>query len=221
VIVFDKGDTRARDKRQLQIILAERGTGFTLWRDVVDNLSDYKSIASTFQTLYISSDHRQMAGLSFDSHEAAANFLYQIETITSDPLNIALSAPKRDKLARKAAKLAEKIRKSAEKEAAKQVRPKKCDISSPCLFQHVTSVDMTDFDRLFSMASLMNRTDVLDPSEVPPPSGQRSSLRRLGYSAINVNLPTSYANSEVTASSAPSPVSSSTNGSSYSSNASC
>lgn len=82
----------------LQIALAERGTGFALWRDIVDNLTDYKITAPTFHTLYLSCDHRQMAGLSFDCPEAADQFAAQINAITSDPLNIALSAPKRDKV---------------------------------------------------------------------------------------------------------------------------
>lgn len=185
VIIFDKGDTRARDKRVLQIVLAERGTGFTLWRDVIDNLTDYKPIASTFHTMYLSSDHRQMAGLSFDSSEAASNFLNQIELITADPLNIALSAPKRDKLVKK-------MRHKVKESPSKVSRPKKSDISSPCLFQHVTSVDMSDFDRLFSMASMMNTDRHLDPNSVPPPSGHRRPLDRtsssMAYSAINLNL---------------------------------
>ena len=77
--------------------LAERGTGFALWKDVVDNLTDYKQMASTFHTLYLSCDHRQMAGLSFDCPQAAEAFGRQMAAITSDPLNIALSAPKCDK----------------------------------------------------------------------------------------------------------------------------
>ncbi|RWS25018.1 hypothetical protein B4U80_11266 [Leptotrombidium deliense] len=71
VIVFDKGETRSRSKRQLQICLAERGTGFTLWKDVIDNLTDYKSLHPCFHTLYLSCDHRKMAGLSFDDADEA------------------------------------------------------------------------------------------------------------------------------------------------------
>ena len=170
LIIFDKGETRARDKRQLKICLAERGTGFNLWGDVIDNLTDYKAVHPCFHTLYLSCDHRQMAGLSFDSSEAAADFLHNIEAITCDPLNIALSAPKR--LIKKDVKPKSKSKRDSYR------LPRKEDISSPCLFQHVINVDTKDFDRLFSISSLVPHR--LNPelrslhslnttSSVPPP----------------------------------------------------
>ena len=149
LIIFDKGETRARSKRQLKICLAERGTGFNLWGDVIDNLTDYKAVHPCFHTLYLSCDHRQMAGLSFDSADAAADFLRNIESITCDPLNIALSAPKR---------LISKKEKSSSKAKGKRDQfkaPRKEEISAPCLFQHVINVDTKDFDRLFSISSLV------------------------------------------------------------------
>lgn len=98
VILLDKGDTRARNKRMLQIVLAEKGSGFVLWKDVIDNLSNYKAQeSSTFHTMYLSSDHRKMAGLSFDILDAAEKFLREIEQLTADPLNISLSVPKQKK----------------------------------------------------------------------------------------------------------------------------
>lgn len=42
VVVLDLGETRSRSKRRIQILLAERGTCFTLWRETIDNLSAYK-----------------------------------------------------------------------------------------------------------------------------------------------------------------------------------
>lgn len=105
VLLLDKGETRARDKRMLQIVLAEKGSGFVLWKDIIDNLSNYSSEeSSTFHTMYLSSDHRQMAGLSFDNLEAAESFLKEIEQLTADPLNISLSVPKQKKKKQKAAK---------------------------------------------------------------------------------------------------------------------
>lgn len=46
VVVLDLGETRSRSKRRIQILLAERGTCFTLWRETIDNLSSYKVSAS-------------------------------------------------------------------------------------------------------------------------------------------------------------------------------
>lgn len=149
VIIFDKGETKARSKRQLRICLAERGTGFNLWSDIIDNLTDYKAMHPCFHTLYLSADHRQMAGLSFDSNDAAKLFLHQIESITSDPLNIALSGPKR-MASKKDAKS-----KSKSKRSPIFKLPSKDAISSPCLFQHVINVDIKDFDKLYSIASLV------------------------------------------------------------------
>lgn len=110
VLLLDKGETRARDKRMLQIVLAEKGSGFVLWKDIIDNLSNYRAEeSSTFHTMYLSSDHRKMAGLSFDVLDAAEKFLQEIEQLTSDPLNICLSVPKQKKKKQKAPKKKEKV----------------------------------------------------------------------------------------------------------------
>lgn len=218
LIVFDKGDTRSRPKRQLQLILAERGTGFALWKDIIDNLTDYKSIAATFHTLYTSSDHRKMAGLSFDSASAADDFLHQVELITSDPLNIALSAPKSKSSSLKSLKQHHKnsgtsllspnsCNSSGSKcssllsgsthskksfsffgsgsgnsclhVSSRKKSPLKSEISSPCLFQHVTSVELSDFDRLFSMSTLM----------IGPPAPPSSSQLNPASSASSYSFP--------------------------------
>lgn len=73
---YSAGESRARTIRQLQIVLAEKGTGFALWRDKIDNLSLYKCPGeeASFQTMYLSYDHREMIGLSFDLEEAAQEF---------------------------------------------------------------------------------------------------------------------------------------------------
>lgn len=86
-IIFFTGETRARTTRQLQIVLAEKGTGFALWRDKVDNLSQYKCPGeeASFQTMYLSYDHREMIGLSFDLEDAAHEFY---ETVSSNRLSI-------------------------------------------------------------------------------------------------------------------------------------
>lgn len=146
VLLLDKGETRARNKRMLQIVLAEKGSGFVLWRDVIDNLTNYRAQDNTFHTMYLSSDHRRMAGLSYDIAEAAENFLSQVEQLTADPLNICLSVPKHKK---------NKIPKALKKKE-KQKQPRKCDISQPCCFEHVTSVALDDKKKLFSMATLVS-----------------------------------------------------------------
>ncbi|XP_013784075.1 uncharacterized protein LOC106468208 [Limulus polyphemus] len=142
VLLFDKGDTRARNRRRLQIVMAEKGTGFVLWRDIIDNLTNYKAQEDCFHTLYLSNDHRQMAGLSFDNSAAAVHFFDEIDRLTSDPLNISLSIPKMTSKTRK-------------KKPVKVRLPKKCDISQPCCFQHVTAVDMQDKEQFYTLSTLV------------------------------------------------------------------
>lgn len=142
VLLLDAGNTRARSQRRIQIILSERGTGFMLWRDVIDNLSNYSSPAPSFHTFYLSSDHRCVVGLSFDDADAAKQMLDKVELLTSDPANISLSGP--------SSKL---LKKNKKKKIERTKLPKKADISQPCCFQHVTSVDVGDKSHLYSLST--------------------------------------------------------------------
>lgn len=144
VLLLDKGDTRARNERKLQIVLAEKGSGFVLWKDSIDYRSNYKS-QETFHTMYWSKDHRKMAGLSFDVQEAADQFLQEVKQLTEDPLNISLSVPKQKK---------KKFKIPKKKEKPKQLSTK--EISFPFLFEHVTSVSLDDKKKLYSMATLVH-----------------------------------------------------------------
>lgn len=45
VLIFDSGLTRNRNKRRLSISLAERGSGFVLWSDTIDHLSNYRAFS--------------------------------------------------------------------------------------------------------------------------------------------------------------------------------
>ena len=56
VVVLDLGETRSRSKRRIQILLAERGTCFTLWRETIDNLSSYKVNDSFYFLLPVSTN---------------------------------------------------------------------------------------------------------------------------------------------------------------------
>lgn len=139
LLLLDAGDTKSRDKRQLQLIIAEKGTGFPLWRDVVDNLTSYNVQEAHFHTLYLSSDHRQKLGLSFNDGQLAMHFHSILEKLTSDPANISLSGPGKKK------------KEKPKEKPLKYKAPKKTDISLPCNFNHVTNVDPTDKPRFFSL----------------------------------------------------------------------
>jgi len=176
-----------------------RDTGFTLWRDTIDNLSNYESPQPTFHTMRLSTDHRIIAGLSFDCPRSAQQLfdqvkknknkkkpanhrfsfvskddrecvcvcrrLHQVEMLTSDPANIRLSAPKTSP-SRSIFKFwsstspSSMVGVGSAGGAPDRTRPpkkhgklgvRKSEISQPCFFQHVTSIDPTDHRRFFSM----------------------------------------------------------------------
>ncbi|XP_063222668.1 uncharacterized protein LOC134531070 isoform X2 [Bacillus rossius redtenbacheri] len=142
VVLLDSGETRSRRRRRIQLLLAERGTCFTLWQDTVDNLSAYRVAGEAFHTLHESRDHRRLAGLSFDCAEAAAELGAHLERLTADFSNISLSVPRRGKKAQR-------------QRGPAPPRPSKAHISQPCCFQHITSVGAADRDRYLSLRSLV------------------------------------------------------------------
>lgn len=268
VLTFDSGLARNRNRRRLSISLAERGSGFVLWSDIIDHLSNYRAYCArlhgnlddieqpesragqtgrpleadttcdTFHVMYLSTNHRLMVGLSFDDANSARLFLRQVELVTADPANIALTGPKlarpgakrlssvsrlawliragaskarpeptgsagcpsakeRGRRARQTLRLAagehtwstlrrtamQRLRVTMSRRAAtstdngqadednlleplkplvelaqagskanSQRAPRKCDISAPCLFQHVTRIDLSNLDSLYSRA---------------------------------------------------------------------
>uniref|UniRef100_A0A182TS98 WH1 domain-containing protein n=1 Tax=Anopheles melas TaxID=34690 RepID=A0A182TS98_9DIPT len=142
VLLHDKGSTRSRCTPRVSFVLAERGTCFALWKDTIDNLSDYKVAAAAFHTMCLSADHRKMIGFSFDSNQAAREMWVRVEELTSNPENIALSAPGR--------------KRKTQKRAKPIVLPPKSQISQPCQFNHVTSVTTSDTQRYFSLQAFVS-----------------------------------------------------------------
>ncbi|XP_018573018.1 uncharacterized protein LOC108912301 [Anoplophora glabripennis] len=148
VVILDVGESRARDKRRIQIALAERGTCFMLWRDTIDNLSSYKVDGPAFHTMRYSSDHTMQVGFSFDTTQHANEMWTHIERLVSCPENISLSTPGKKK-------------KKKEKKLPKPPPlPPKSHISQPCCFQHITSVDRDDTTRFYSLKELLPPTPV-------------------------------------------------------------
>jgi len=153
VVLLDYGETRSRNKRRIQILLAERGTCFTLWSDTIDNLSSYKVSGTAFHTMCLSSDHTKLVGLSFDCVDAAKEMWQHIERLTSDPENISLSVPKKGK--------------KQKKKQPVQPLPQKSHISQPCCFQHITSVEPGDRTRYYSLQTLLPVMQELSISSSP------------------------------------------------------
>merc|ERR1712038_161181 len=153
VLLLDLGTTRSRTKRQIQLLLVEKGTCFTLWQDVVDNLTRYSSTNDgLFHTLHLSTDHSVRVGLSFDSKPAAQSFHDKVLQLTNDPENVALKGPRRNLGATKSHYYLDNL-------------PNKMDISQPCGFQHVVSVSQNDFKKYFSLQTFVssNSPDNVNP----------------------------------------------------------
>nr|KAG5693472.1 hypothetical protein BaRGS_006462 [Batillaria attramentaria] len=129
LLVLDSG--KHHRTRQLSIVLAEKGTGFVLWRDVVSHLTRYTCPHANFHTLRVSADNNKLAGLSFDDSKAAADFAATFQQMTSDPNDDLLMLSKKGK----------KKKKKEESKKVKYKPPKKTDISQPCCFQHVTKLE--------------------------------------------------------------------------------
>ncbi len=132
VFLLDSGASR-RD-RKLYIILAEKGTGFTLWKDKMDHLSGYRASTSVFHTMHLSDDHNNMAGFAFDDARAASDFLSRWRAIASNPEDDILNLSGKNK----------KRKKDEKKQKGKFKLPQKSAISTPCCFTHVTKLDRTD-----------------------------------------------------------------------------
>lgn len=138
VILLNLGDSRSRSRRQLEILIAERGTGFTLWRDTIDSLTRYTQIDQSFHTMLMSDNHSRLVGLSFDNSYSAMRFFGVLKDLTSDPQNVSL-------LPNNNGNNSVKLRKRHSLgSTARRISLRKNQISTPCCFQHVTSIKPAD-----------------------------------------------------------------------------
>ncbi|KAK2175580.1 hypothetical protein NP493_725g01016 [Ridgeia piscesae] len=172
LLLFDTGESRRQ--RRLHLVLAEKGTGFVLWRDSVDHLTNYRAPRASFHTMHLSNDHACIVGFNFDDSVAAAGFLHRIKTFTADPDGdvLQLSGAAAKKMMKKRMKEAKKLAKEQAKrdKSAKRKRPTKADISSPCCFIHLTKLDPGD-----GMMLLDTHAAPVSPSPSGLATSQRSS----------------------------------------------
>lgn len=171
LLVLDTGDHHR--PRQLSIVVAEKGTAFVLWKDVVSHLTRYACLHANFHTLRLSSDHNKLAGLSFDDSQAAAEFAASVLQLTSDPDDDLLMLSKNNK---------KKSRKQKQQESKKKPKykpPKKTDISQPCCFQHVTKLEPPQ----------MGGCVPLPPNTFPPaPGGSVSSMSDVFHERLSLSM---------------------------------
>jgi len=144
VIVRDNGDGRRR--RRVCVLLAERGTGFELWRAPVDRLSDYAVTAIPVSTgndpsaVAVSCSQHTMK-LSVDSTMSVTARLVFDEQVAADEFHrqmIALTTADSDSASTKSGVSGQTKKKRRGKAA---VSISKADISQPCCFSHVTRLE--------------------------------------------------------------------------------
>lgn len=184
VLLLDSGETKSRDKRRIQIVLAELGSGLALWKDVIDNLTSYKVMegSNTFHSFHYSQDHSKIIGLSFDDEESAVSFSDKVDKLTSDFANISLSGSKMKGKNKKDNKAVKAVK------PAKFVRPKKSEISQPCCFHHVSSLSSSDKGRLSSLQNFIINSD----TDTETSAFGRSSTPSAANSTISGNSSTSH-----------------------------
>jgi hypothetical protein len=152
VIVIDSGESRCRD-RKLYVLLADVHSGCSLWRDVIDHLSDYRAISSWFHVMRTSRDHTRLVGLLFANDDDAGDFRKKMYNLTSGPSGdklLSLSGGNFAKGSR--CRLSPSVLRCTSlfgnsrthQDGGKQrsrIRTtlKKSDISAPCCFEHVST----------------------------------------------------------------------------------
>ena len=129
VLVISTGDSGARNPKGVHLSLVERDSGFTTWKETLTSSSNYREQQKNFHTVMLSNGDGAMAGFRFNCEEAAKLFLKDVEAAVQEILS-STSAPELNKLPS-----------SSSRERLKKFRKlKKVEISTPCLFSHVTSI---------------------------------------------------------------------------------
>jgi hypothetical protein len=142
--------------------LAERETGFPLWKDKINYLTNLEVMSGNPKvlTIRLSGSLSKMAKLSVFCVEAAMKFHEEFVAVTTDP---------NDELWRVSTENTKQSRKALKKRRRKWKSFTIHDISQPCNFQHIHRIDPCDPKALASVSILME-------SNVDTAKDQSSSL---------------------------------------------
>ena len=133
VLVLNTGLGKRR--RELFMVLSERETGFPLWQDKVNYLTNYKDVNPTRHQMQPSNNLRLRVGFRFYCANAASEFQGKYREMTVDP---------HDDLWKVANVRPDKKKRQLIKKLRLKKKPAKTDISQPCNFAHVTKVNTKD-----------------------------------------------------------------------------
>ncbi len=173
LLVLNTGHGKRR--RELLLTIAERETGFPLWSDKINYLSNYRAEeertedgATTTHVIQVSNNLKKVAGLAFHCATAAKDFLDKFREITKNPNDDLWKVSCDTGNARK-----NKKRRPFSFKRMKPKRPGKADISVPCNFAHITSIDPQDralFDCLNDVSRQLSRSLPNSPTGSRPVS---------------------------------------------------
>lgn len=140
--------------RELHIYLAERETGFPLWKDKINYLTNFELLEADHKilTMRLSGSLSKMAKFSIFCEEASVEFHKSFVAMTADPSDELWS------VSRENSKVSQKMRKKRRKKRKSFTTH---DISQPCNFQHIAKLDPTDPQVLASLALLMGTSTEL------------------------------------------------------------
>ncbi|EDO28521.1 predicted protein [Nematostella vectensis] len=129
-IVVSSGHSGDRNPKGMYVCLVERQSGFCVWKESITANSNYREQQKNFHVMAVASEVGTMAGLRFADEDSAGLF-YKDVTSNLDWILHHRSMPDLHEL-----DLSHGL-----KEKSKKTRKlKKNEISSPCLFSHVTSI---------------------------------------------------------------------------------
>lgn len=129
--------------RELLLVVAERETGFPLWQDKINYLSNYDEVSPGVHSLHVSGSLRKTVRLHMFCQRSAAEFLARFHEIAADPNDDLWKISSKDATKKKSGQT-KKVKKKTSSSRRKRSRLSKASISQPCNFVHISRVDLLD-----------------------------------------------------------------------------
>jgi len=135
-----------RGRRELAVVVADRQTGFPVWRDRVSYLSDYRQMAPGVHTMRVSGGLTKRVKFDIFNGVAADDFLASYRSMTSDPADQLwkMSADADEHVGGKDGRRRNGNQKRAARGRQGRTTLTTGDISQPCDPRWVTRVDPND-----------------------------------------------------------------------------
>lgn len=164
---------------RLSVLLAELGTGFLLWRNAFGCYTHYHAVQSNFHVMRLANDHTAFAGIAFEDPAAAGEFLQRIrEFVARTGIGADTDAASASK--KKSPAAIAKSPSTPTSASKRRKKPKKSDISSPCCFSHVTSLNQSEGMLLLAQSTAVTSSGVQPSTRSPASSLQRQQQQQVG-----------------------------------------